>query len=127
MGRLSHELEPRPNRTTARLVWRLEIGPGNASIQVGEQELGLAPIVAAHPQGYIAAAEAIDRPVRGQHRFDPGLDQRLVPGARRAHIAEIAHDLPAIESRIVDDNGRLPRTGPAIPAGKPEAIEKTHR
>ena len=129
MGRLSHGLEPRGNRTAARPPWRLksvQLVLSVASIEVREEELGLAPVLAPDPQGDVAAAEAIDGPVGGEDGLDPGLFQGLVPSASGAHVAKVAHDLPRVELRIVEVNRGLSRTGLAASAGESKAIEQAH-
>src|ERR1700749_3784209 len=52
-------------------------------VEVGGGPLGFPPPLARHPQGDVAVAEAIERPVGGEDRVESGLDQRLVPGPRR--------------------------------------------
>lgn len=99
--------------------------PPPPSVEIGEQELGLAPVVPSHPQRYIATAEAIDRPISGEDGFDPSLFQCLMPSPRSAHVAEITHDLPDVELRVIDMNRRLPWT--RAPARKSKAIEEAHR
>ena len=124
MGRLSHGLEPRLNRTTERLLGEPAIGRRVGALdqsEIGEQELGLAPVLGLHPQSDVAAAEAVDRPVRGEHRVDAGLVQRLVPGPRRAHVAEVAHDLPGVEARVADVDRRLAGAGRAVTAQNSES------
>ena len=63
----------------------------------------------------VAAAEAVERPVRGDHRLDAGLLEVLPPGARGLEVVEVAHDLPVVEARIADVQLALPGTRRARP------------
>src|SRR3954454_18175726 len=89
-------------------------------VEVGEVPLGLAPALGGDPEGDVAAAVAVDRPVGGEDGLDPGLDQRLMPGAGGADVGEVPHHLPAVVAGVVDVDRRLPRPGTRPPpAGDP--------
>src|SRR4051794_3862702 len=59
-------------------------------VQIGQVPLGLAPALGWDAEGDVAAAVAVERPVCREDGLDPGLDQRLVPGAGGADVAEVA-------------------------------------
>src|SRR4051812_26217349 len=80
-------------------------------VEVGEVPLGLAPALGRDPEGDVAAAVAVDRPVGSEDGLDPGLDQRLVPGASGADVGEVAHHLPAVVAGVIDVDRRLPGSG----------------
>src|SRR6185437_8534002 len=111
--RLSYGLEP---GQTVAPGDRMEAVSVVGDVEVAEMHLGLAPLIAGHAELDVAVAEAVQRPVGGQHRFDAGLDQGLVPGARGPHVGELADHLPAFVTRVVDEDRRLAGPAPSAPS-----------
>jgi len=72
------------------------------SLGVIEELLGLAPAARRDAQGDVAAAVLIERMVGGQHRIDSTLAEVLAPGPRRLELAEVADDLPVVESSLTN-------------------------
>src|SRR5206468_11910128 len=52
--------------------WAGSFRPG---LRLRQELVGLAPALALDPQGDVAAAELVEGPVGGQHRFDPAIGE----------------------------------------------------
>src|SRR3954468_6405786 len=94
---------------------------------VAEQLLGLAPATGRYAQRHVAAAEAVERPVRGEHALDARFREVPAPGARALEILEVAHHAPAVEARVADVDARLARAAFAAAQHAGEASTRGRR
>ena len=67
-----------------------------------EQLVRFAPAARRYAKGDVAAAEFVDRVIRGDHRIEARVGELLAPGAGRLQVLEISHDVPVVVARVAD-------------------------
>jgi hypothetical protein len=50
----------------------------------------------------VAAAELVQRVVRGEHGLDAGVRELLAPGASGLQLLEVPHHVPVVIGRVAD-------------------------